>query len=667
MNFLYIVLYYYYNKYKIDVSICLEQQKINITFKKMSNKKVIGIDLGTGNSCVSVIENGTPNVIVNSEGSRTTPSVVYIDKNEKKVGGSAKRSNIMKPHNTVSFIKRFMGSEWNDADVQKMLKQVTYEVVDKNNKPYVKIDDKEYSPEQISSFILEEMKKIAENYYGAEVKDAVITCPAWFNDKQRQATKTAGELAGLNVLRIINEPTAAILSSNIDTKTSDKIVMVADFGCGTLDFSICEVSDGMIEVLASYGDVFLGGQNYDNAIVDWLAEEFMKDHPGVDLRKDPMAYSRLVEAAEKAKCELSNLSEVEINLPYIIPIDNIPQMLMCKLNRAKFESLISDLNDRLVDCARKALDKSGKSRSDLDMILLVGGSTRIPSVQKALSDEFNVELNKSVNPDEAVALGAAIQANTIVGGENASDTLLLDVTPISLGIETMGSVMTKLVEANTTIPTSKTETFTTAVDNQPAVTIVVLQGERPMSKDNKVIGTFNLDGIAPAPKGVPQIDVTFEIDANGILSVSAKDKATSKEQHITIDNSSSLSEDEIKKIKEDAERFKDEDEKKRKELEKINQAQSYLNGVESALKDESMSSRFSDDEKSTIKEKVDALNKALDNRENIEDIEKAKEDLEKTFTPIVTRIYQNMQNTQGASQETTSADGPQDVSFEEVK
>lgn len=633
----------------------------------MSNKKVIGIDLGTGNSCVSVIENGTPNVIVNSEGSRTTPSVVYIDKNEKKVGGSAKRSSIMKPHNTVSFIKRFMGSEWNDADVQKMLKQVTYEVVNKNNKPYVKIDDKEYSPEQISSFILEEMKKVAENYYGAEVKDAVITCPAWFNDKQRQATKTAGELAGLNVLRIINEPTAAILSSNIDTKTSDKIVMVADFGCGTLDFSICEVSDGMIEVLASYGDVFLGGQNYDNAIVDWLAEEFMKDHPGVDLRKDPMAYSRLVEAAEKAKCELSNLSEVEINLPYIIPIDNIPQMLMCKLNRAKFESLISDLNDRLVDCARKALDKSGKSRSDLDMILLVGGSTRIPSVQKALSDEFNVELNKSVNPDEAVALGAAIQANTIVGGENASDTLLLDVTPISLGIETMGSVMTKLVEANTTIPTSKTETFTTAVDNQPAVTIVVLQGERPMSKDNKVIGTFNLDGIAPAPKGVPQIDVTFEIDANGILSVSAKDKATGKEQHITIDNSSSLSEDEIKKIKEDAERFKDEDEKKRKELEKINQAQSYLNGVESALKDESMSSSFSDDEKSTIKEKVDALNKALDSRENIEDIEKAKEDLEKTFTPIITRIYQSMQNTQNASQETTSADGPQDVSFEEVK
>lgn len=633
----------------------------------MSNKKVIGIDLGTGNSCVSVIENGTPNVIVNSEGSRTTPSVVYIDKNEKKVGGSAKRSSIMKPHNTVSFIKRFMGSEWNDTDVQKMLKQVTYEVVDKNNKPYVKIDNKEYSPEQISSFILEEMKKVAENYYGAEVKDAVITCPAWFNDKQRQATKTAGELAGLNVLRIINEPTAAILSSNIDTKTSDKIVMVADFGCGTLDFSICEVSDGMIEVLASYGDVFLGGQNYDNAIVDWLAEEFMKDHPGVDLRKDPMAYSRLVEAAEKAKCELSNLSEVEINLPYIIPIDNIPQMLMCKLNRAKFESLISDLNDRLVDCARKALDKSGKSRSDLDMILLVGGSTRIPSVQKALSDEFNVELNKSVNPDEAVALGAAIQANTIVGGENASDTLLLDVTPISLGIETMGSVMTKLVEANTTIPTSKTETFTTAVDNQPAVTIVVLQGERPMSKDNKVIGTFNLDGIAPAPKGVPQIDVTFEIDANGILSVSAKDKATGKEQHITIDNSSSLSEDEIKKIKEDAERFKDEDEKKRKELEKINQAQSYLNGVESALKDESMSSSFSDDEKSTIKEKVDALNKALDSRENIEDIEKAKEDLEKTFTPIITRIYQNMQNKQDASQETTSADGPQDVSFEEVK
>ena len=637
--------------------------------------KVIGIDLGTGNSCVAVMEGGRATVIANAEGKRTTPSVIYIKDNAREVGDVAKRKLVMNPKNTVSFIKRFMGAKFADPDVQKMLTRISYEVIDENSKPRVKITNSDgtsklYSPEEISSFILALMKKTAEDYYGEEVTKAVITCPAWFNDKQRQATKTAGELAGLNVLRIINEPTAAILSSNIDTKTSDKIVMVADFGCGTLDFSICEVSDGMIEVLASYGDVFLGGQNYDNAIVDWLAEEFMKDHPGVDLRKDPMAYSRLVEAAEKAKCELSNLSEVEINLPYIIPIDNIPQMLMCKLNRAKFESLISDLNDRLVDCARKALDKSGKSRSDLDMILLVGGSTRIPSVQKALSDEFNVELNKSVNPDEAVALGAAIQANTIVGGENASDTLLLDVTPISLGIETMGSVMTKLVEANTTIPTSKTETFTTAVDNQPAVTIVVLQGERPMSKDNKVIGTFNLDGIAPAPKGVPQIDVTFEIDANGILSVSAKDKATGKEQHITIDNSSSLSEDEIKKIKEDAERFKDEDEKKRKELEKINQAQSYLNGVESTLKDESMSSSFSDDEKSTIKEKVDALNKALDNRENIEDIEKAKEDLEKTFVPIVTRIYQNyqnMQNTQGASQETTSADGPQDVSFEEVK
>ena len=632
----------------------------------MSNK-VFGVDLGTGNSACGVIEAGKPMVKENKEGQRTTPSVVFIKDSERKVGASAKRGAVMNPKNTISFIKRFMGANWEDENVQKMLKQVQYEVVNKNGRPYVKIDNKEYSPEEISSFILADMKQIASDFYGEDVKDVVITCPAWFNDTQRQATKLAGELAGLNVLRIINEPTAAILSSNIDIKHGDKTIMVADFGCGTLDFSICEVSNEMIEVLASYGDVFLGGQNYDNEIVNWLAEEFMKDHPGVDLRKDPMAYSRLVEAAEKAKCELSNLSEVEINLPYIIPIDNIPQMLMCKLNRAKFESLISDLNDRLVDCARKALDKSGKSRSDLDMILLVGGSTRIPSVQKALSDEFNVELNKSVNPDEAVALGAAIQANTIVGGENASDTLLLDVTPISLGIETMGSVMTKLVEANTTIPTSKTETFTTAVDNQPAVTIVVLQGERPMSKDNKVIGTFNLDGIAPAPKGVPQIDVTFEIDANGILSVSAKDKATGKEQHITIDNSSSLSEDEIKKIKEDAERFKDEDEKKRKELEKINQAQSYLNGVESALKDESMSSSFSDDEKSTIKEKVEALNKALDSRENIEDIQKAKEDLEKTFTPIITRIYQNMQNKQGASQETTSADGPQDVSFEEVK
>lgn len=605
----------------------------------MSNKHVFGVDLGTGFSACAVIEMNKPIVKENNEGSRTTPSVVFIKGDERKVGGSAKRGLVMNGKNTVSFVKRFMGADYNDPDVQHMIKNATYEVVNKNGKPYIKIDGKEYSPEEISSFILTEMKNIAESYYGEEVKDVVITCPAWFNDHQRQSTKLAGELAGLNVLRIINEPTAAILSSNIDIKNGDKTIMVADWGCGTLDFSICEVSEGMVEVLASHGDVFLGGADVDNAIVDWLADEFKKDHANIDLRKDPMALARLVESAEKAKIELSTATTTEINLPYITVLDGVPQMLVTTLTRAKLEAMIAPIIDKVIKCAKEALNKAGKNASNIDEILLVGGSCRIPALQEALTKTFNRPLNKGANLDEAVALGAAIQANTLAG--NVEDAvLLLDVTPISLGIETMGNVMTTLIPANTTIPTSKKQIFSTAVDNQPGVGIVVLQGERPMSADNKTIGRFELDGIAPAPRGVPQIEVTFDIDANGILSVSAKDLATNKEQHITINNSNSLSDEEIERIKADAEKFKAEDEKKKKDLEDLNAAEGYMYSVKQTLENENFKDKFTEDEKNSINEKMEVLKKALEDRSNVEGVKTAKDELEKVFQPIITKIYE---------------------------
>lgn len=605
----------------------------------MSNKHVFGVDLGTGFSACAVIEMNKPIVKENNEGSRTTPSVVFIKGDERKVGGSAKRGLVMNGKNTVSFVKRFMGADFNDPDVQHMIKNATYDVVNKNGKPYIKIDGKEYSPEEISSFILTEMKKIAESYYGEEVKDVVITCPAWFNDHQRQSTKLAGELAGLNVLRIINEPTAAILSSNIDIKNGEKTIMVADWGCGTLDFSICEVSEGMVEVLASHGDVFLGGADVDNAIVDWLADEFKKDHANIDLRKDPMALARLVESAEKAKIELSTATTTEINLPYITVLDGVPQMLVTTLTRAKLEAMIAPIIDKVIKCAKEALTKAGKSASDIDEILLVGGSCRIPALQEALTKTFNRPLNKGANLDEAVALGAAIQANTLAG--NVEDAvLLLDVTPISLGIETMGNVMTTLIPANTTIPTSKKQIFSTAVDNQPGVGIVVLQGERPMSADNKTIGRFELDGIAPAPRGVPQIEVTFDIDANGILSVSAKDLATNKEQHITINNSNSLSDEEIERIKADAEKFKAEDEKKKKDLEDLNAAEGYMYSVKQTLENENFKEKFTEDEKNSINEKMEVLKKSLEDRSNVEGVKTAKDELEKVFQPIITKIYE---------------------------
>ena len=603
----------------------------------MSNK-VFGIDLGTGNSCVAVIENGKATVIANAEGSRTTPSVVFIKGNERKIGGSAKRGMIMNPKNTVSFIKRFMGAEYTDADVQKMLTMVTYEVVNKNNKPYIKIDNKEYSAEEISSYILADLAKVASDYYGEEVKKVVITVPAWFNDVQRKATQLAGELAGLEVLRIINEPTAAILAAGMDKEDKERIVLVYDLGCGTEDVSICEVSQGMVEVLASDGDVFLGGQNYDNEIVNWLAEEFMKDHPGTDLRKDPMAYARLVEAAEKAKCELSTSTQAEINLPYITVIDSVPQMLVMTLTRAKFESMTKYLTDKVIAIAKRALEKAGKTNADITDILLVGGSSRMPQVQEALKNTFGDKLNKQSNFDEAVALGAVIQAKAIANPEE-SDTLLLDVTPISLGIEVNGNMFGKLVDANTTIPCKKSQIFTTAVDNQPAVTIVVLQGERPMSKDNKQIGVFNLEGIAPAPRGIPQIEVTFDIDANGTVTVTAMDKATNKEQHITISDSNSLSQEEIDRIKKEAEEHKAEDDKKKAEMDKKNAAEGYIYSVEKSLNDETYKDKFTDDERKHLEDLVKEAKEAIDSKDD-EKMYAKKDELEKVFNPIISRIYQ---------------------------
>jgi len=605
----------------------------------MSNKRTCGIDLGTSTLCVAITENGKSKVIENAEGRRTTPSMVFLKGDERKIGDSAKRSAIMNPKNTVNLIKRFMGVEYSDADAQKTMKSVTYEVVNDNGRPRVKIDDKTYTPEQISAMYLEHMVKIAHDYYNEDVKDVVITCPAWYNDVQRNAVKTAGELAGLNVLRVINEPTAAILSSDIDVKNGSKIVMVNDLGGGTEDVSICEVSDGVIEVLASFGDVFLGGSNYDKAITDWIVEEFKKSN-GCDLSKDHMAMARVIEAAEKAKCELSSTTSTEINLPYITSLDGVPQMLVMTLTRAKFEALTADLTQKVVDCARQALAKAGKTYDQLDEILLIGGSSRIPAVQEALAKEFGKPLNKTANFDEAVALGAAKQANTIVGGEGSEDAvLLLDVTPISLGIETMGEVMTTLIPANTTIPTSKTQVFTTAVDNQPAVSIVVLQGERPMSKDNKTIGRFDLDGIAPAPRGVPQIEVKFDIDANGILSVSATDLATKKEQHITINNQNSLSKEEIEKIKADAEKFKAEDEKKMKEIEELNQMETFAFSVKNTLDGEQFKDKITEDQRNEIKPLLTELEEKLKTRD-LEQIRPAKENLEKVFQPIITKIYQ---------------------------
>lgn len=605
------------------------------------SKKVIGIDLGTGFSAVSTIENGSPVVIANSEGGRTTPSVVQINGDEVVVGNAAKRSMVMKPKNTVQFVKRLMGCSFDDENVQKMIELSTYEIVNKNNKPYVRIDEKDYSPEQISSMILGEMKKTAEDYLGTAVTDAVITCPAWFNDVQRNATKTAGELAGLNVLRIINEPTAAILSSSLATDGKDKTVAVVDAGCGTLDVSVCEISDGMVEVLSSDGDVFLGGKDYDDALVKYIVEDFKKKND-IDLSKDQMAYARVLEAAEKAKCELSSTTSSDINLSYIAFKDGSPIHLTMSITRAKFESLIGDLNQRTVDKALSAISKAKISKSDVDSILLVGGTTRIPSLQEALKKNVCKNLSSNVNPDEAVTIGAAKQAD-ILAGNSEGEVLLLDVTPISLGIETLGGVMTKLVEANTTIPTSKKQTFSTAADNQSAVTIRVLQGERYQADDNKTIGVFTLDGILPAKRGVPQIEVSFDIDANGIISVSAKDLGTNKEQHVKIENQN-LSEDEISKIKADAEKFAEADKKKKEDQETLNTAEVFANSIRTSLDDSEHPVPMTDEIKTEVNTLLDELDSAIAEK----DVSKVKEKqtaIQNIFNPIMEELYKATQGT----------------------
>ena len=545
--------------------------------------KIIGIDLGTTNSCVAVMEGKEPTVIINNEGQRTTPSVVaFTNDGERKIGNAAKRQAITNPHKTVFSIKRFMGEKYDQ--VTKEIERVPYKVVrGDNNTPRVDIDGKLYSPQEISAMILQKMKKTAEEYLGQDVHEAVITVPAYFSDSQRQATKEAGEIAGLKVMRIINEPTAAALAYGLDKKNKEMKVAVYDLGGGTFDISILDLGDGVFEVLSTNGDTHLGGDDFDQTIIDWLASEFAAENGGFDLKNDPMALQRLKEAAEKAKIELSNQTSTEINLPYITADATGPKHLVKTLTRAKFEQLADSLIQRTIEPCRKALSDANLKPSDIDEVLLVGGSTRIPAIQAIVEKFFGKAPNRSVNPDEVVAIGAAIQGGVLAG--DVKDVLLLDVTPLSLGIETLGNVMTKLIEANTTIPTRKSQVFSTAADNQPSVEIHVLQGERPMARDNKSIGRFHLDGITPAPRGIPQIEVTFDIDANGILNVSAKDKATGKEQKIRIEASSGLSEEEIKRMRDEAKANEAADKAEREKADKINEADAMIFQSEKNLKD----------------------------------------------------------------------------------
>jgi len=624
----------------------------------MSKKEyVLGIDLGTTNSCIAIIQGGEPVVITNNEGKRTTPSVVGFTKTDRKIGDPAKRQAVTNPTETIYSIKRFIGKDFNVCTDE--IKKVPYTVEKTgNNVPAVKIGDRHYTPQEISAMILQKLKKTAEDFLGQEVTKAVITVPAYFGDAERTATIEAGKIAGFEVERIINEPTAAALAYGLDKKGKEQKIIVYDLGGGTFDISVLEIGDGVFEVKSTDGDTHLGGDDFDNAIIDWMSSEFKTEH-NIDLTKDPMALQRLKDAAEKAKIELSSTSQSEINLPYITAQDGVPLHFVKTLSRAKFEQMISTYVDKTISCCKSALKNAGIKNEDIDEVILVGGSTRVPAVQEAVEKFFNKKANKSVNPDEVVAIGAAIQGAVLAG--EITDVLLLDVTPLSLGIETMGSVMTRLIEANTTIPTRKTENFSTAADNQSSVEIHILQGERPMSKDNRSLGRFNLDGIMPAPRGVPQILCTIDIDANGIISISAQDKATGKQNNIRIEGGSQLSKEEIERMKAEAEANAESDRQEREAIEKINQADSLIFQTEKQLKE--FGDKLTDENKTDLNSSLDKLKEAHKNR-NIMEIDSAMSEMNDTWSKVSTEMYSKQEST---TPENTDESGVQDAQFEEVK